>query len=978
MDRCYHFESCHDEVSRVVKNRVSIFLLLLLLAAFALRNVSADSNPPGAGKGKARDKTVYEAMHLLKNECFTCHNEEKKKGGLVLTARERLLEGGDSGPAVVLDKPDSSRLLEVLAAGADPHMPPKKQLTAAQVKLIRDWIKSDVPYDAHVLAEEEPITPVALTQLPAGYQPVMALALSSDGQKLAAGHGGTLAIYNASPTNFPLLAQMSAHRDAIQAIAWSGDGQQLASAGFRHVVLWNAATLQPLREWTNGLAGRITGLRFAKDNQQLVLADGVAGRSGHVRLLDLNSGKITASWRAHEDAIYALDLSRDGRRLATAGGDKWIKIWDLARQKEIARLEGHTAQVLAVAFNTNATQVVSGGADKQLKVWDIETRERIITLGKQDHAITSVSWPGDGQTIYASADDGTLLSYRNLKVHSGEQSSRGGEEKQLGEVKESLLCLTVAPDAKTVFTGSHDGGIQVWNSQGKQLALLNAPQSVPKPNLSPLAVTNHDFQADSPSWLERIFGRSPRSRADTNVAPNRTVKARILSLVAEPKSLRLTADAPRHHLLISAVTADGFEIDVTDQAKFSASRKAPFRVDDSGLVTALRPGDGIVTAKVSGQRVEIAVRIEAASALAGSAESADPPGALVLPPVSFVRDVLPVLSKAGCNAGACHAKAEGQNGFKLSVFSYDPKSDHAEIVKDARGRRVFPAAPEESLIIQKPTTRLPHEGGLRFKPGSETHRILLRWLRQGMPYQLPDEPSLAQLVVFPKERRYLKGTSQRLIVQAVYADGSVRDVTALASFDSNDKEIATVNEHGRVTIGNLTGQGVIVARYMGFVADAHIIVPADRILPEAQYAALPRHNFIDDLAYAQFQRLGLFPSELCTDAEFLRRAKLDATGVLPTPEEVRAFLADPAKDKRQAFIARLLEHPAYADYWANKWADLLRPNPDRVGVKSVFILDQWLRESFRQNKPYNEFVREILLVEGSNHREGPAVVYRDR
>src|SRR5205814_6290008 len=168
---------------------------------------------------------------------------------------------------------------------------------------------------------------------------------------------------------------------------------------------------------------------------------------------------------------------------------------------------------------------------------------------------------------------------------------------------------------------------------------------------------------------------------------------------------------------------------------------------------------------------------------------------------------------------------------------------------------------------KKPTTAIPHEGGLRFERGSETHQLLVRWLREGMAYSVTNEPALQRLVVFPKERRCRKGATQHLLVQAHYSDGSVREVTRLAAFDSNDREIATVDEHGMVTIGALTGQGVVVARYAGLVADAHILVPADRLLPGAQYAALPKNNFIDELAYAQFQRLGLLPSELCTDTE---------------------------------------------------------------------------------------------------------------
>ncbi|HKQ40694.1 MAG TPA: DUF1549 and DUF1553 domain-containing protein, partial [Verrucomicrobiae bacterium] len=227
-------------------------------------------------------------------------------------------------------------------------------------------------------------------------------------------------------------------------------------------------------------------------------------------------------------------------------------------------------------------------------------------------------------------------------------------------------------------------------------------------------------------------------------------------------------------------------------------------------------------------------------------------------------------------------------------------------------------------------------------------------------------------------RRYHKDARQPLLVRARYSDGSVRDVTRLASFDSNDKELAKVDDTGVVTVGSLSGQAVVVARYMGFVADSHVIVPSERVLPPSHFARLPRNNFIDDLAYKHFQSLGLFPSQLCSDADFLRRAELDAVGRLPSADEVREFLADASPEKRRAAIDRVLDDSAYADYWANKWADLLRPNPDRVGVKSIFVLDEWLRASFRENKPYDQFVREILVAEGSNHRDGPAVVYRDR
>jgi hypothetical protein len=535
----------------------------------------------------------------------------------------------------------------------------------------------------------------------------------------------------------------------------------------------------------------------------------------------------------------------------------------------------------------------------------------------------------------------------------------------------------VTPDGKKVFAGTHDGTVNLRSDEGKLLAKL-----LPSSN-AVVATAPVQFD-DRSSRRKEAWTKSPETiRADSR----RLLRVgSVTSLSIEPGEIHLSADAPRHGVLVTAQTEAGFPVDVTSEARLSAGRSAPFEITAAGELRAKRPGEGTLTVRFKGRRADIPVKVHGRPA-------AEPTSALRPPPVSFARDVLPALAKAGCSAGACHAKPEGQNGFKLSVFSYDPKSDYNEIVKEDRGRRIFPAAPDESLFLKKPTGAMSHEGGVRFERGSDPHQMLVRWMREGMPYSLTNEPALERIVAFPKERRYQRGATQHLLVQAHYSDGSIRDVTRLAEFDSNDKEIAAVDEHGALTVGNLAGQGVIVARYLGLVADSQILVPADRLLPEAQYTVLPRNNFIDELAYAHFQQLGLFPSEPCTDAEFLRRAKLDAIGLLPTPEEVREFLGagsdSPNVDlprpatqergvRRRALIARLLDDPAYADYWANKWADLLRPNPDRVGVKSVFIFDQWLRERFRQNMPYDQFVSDILLAEGSNHRDGPAVIYRDR
>jgi len=346
--------------------------------------------------------------------------------------------------------------------------------------------------------------------------------------------------------------------------------------------------------------------------------------------------------------------------------------------------------------------------------------------------------------------------------------------------------------------------------------------------------------------------------------------------------------------------------------------------------------------------------------------------------LSFTHDVMPHLTKAGCSAGSCHAKPEGQSNFKLSVFGYDSRNDYHEIVEDNRGRRVFPAAPEQSLLLLKATGAVPHEGGARITKDSEAYKVVLAWMNQGMPFTPEESIQLTGVALEPREKLYKKGSTQALKVTATYSDGSQRDVTRLAEYLTQDKEMATVDDHGLVTAGTLTGEGVIVVRYMGMVDVARVTVPADKVLGEDVYARLPVRNDIDKHVYARLQKLGIQPSEECSDAEFLRRSSLDAVGVLPSPELTRAFLASQAPDKREKLIDQLLDHPNYADHWAIKWGDLIRPNPSRVGVKPVLLMDRWLRDSFRVNKPYDQMVRELLTASGSTHENGPVAMWRDK
>jgi hypothetical protein len=349
--------------------------------------------------------------------------------------------------------------------------------------------------------------------------------------------------------------------------------------------------------------------------------------------------------------------------------------------------------------------------------------------------------------------------------------------------------------------------------------------------------------------------------------------------------------------------------------------------------------------------------------------------------VSFENDVLPVLTRAGCMAGACHAKSDGQNGFQLSIFSYDPDSDYREIVYDARGRRIFPSSPDHSLLLLKATNQVPHEGEKRFEKDSEFYRVLRQWIAEGAPRSIPDEPDPVKITLEPSALKFDKGQSQNLKVLCHYSDGSKRDVTHLCEYTSNDAAFASVDHDGKITAGSVPGENSVIVRYVDQVAAARIVIPPDSLLPPERYSKLPKNNRIDELAYTRFQELGLYPSEPCRDNEFLRRSTLDVLGRLPTVDEAKTFLKDTAPDKRSKWIDFLLSPGNrfdYGDYWATKWSDLLRPNTQRVGVKPVFLLDHWIREQFRENRRWDEFVTELLSASGSTHQYGPVAIIRDK
>ncbi|MAI73705.1 MAG: S-layer protein [Rhodopirellula sp.] len=346
--------------------------------------------------------------------------------------------------------------------------------------------------------------------------------------------------------------------------------------------------------------------------------------------------------------------------------------------------------------------------------------------------------------------------------------------------------------------------------------------------------------------------------------------------------------------------------------------------------------------------------------------------------VSFELDVLPVLTAYGCNMGACHGKQRGQNGFQLSLLGFDPDFDFAALTRDARGRRLFLAAPQQSLLLQKSVALLPHGGGKRFDIGSDAYDVLLAWINQGAAREIKDEPKLDRVVLGRSDFSLLPEEQQELQVVAHYSDGSSRDVTKLATYLSNEAAVVAVSKHGQLTAGALPGETAIMARYMNHICVANVAIPRTVSISASVYEALPRNNFIDEQVYAKLQRLGIRPSEVVSDEIFLRRVHVDLIGRFPSANEARVFLESQDPEKRSKLVDALLERPEYVDHWSGYWADLLRPNPYRVGIKAVLNYDNWIRDQFRENVSYDRFVSRLVTAKGSTWQNGAATLYRDR
>lgn len=430
-------------------------------------------------------------------------------------------------------------------------------------------------------------------------------------------------------------------------------------------------------------------------------------------------------------------------------------------------------------------------------------------------------------------------------------------------------------------------------------------------------------------------------------------------LTVYPPSIVLDNSRAEQRVIVLGEFANGTKADLTREAKYEIRnpKSETATVDAIGVVRPVADGTATLAITVRGATASVPVTI--------ARQAADAP-------VNFATEIEPILTKAGCNSGNCHGAQHGRGGFRLSLFAFDPAFDHDQIVRSNEGRRIVLSDPERSILLAKPALVMEHGGGWKLKLNSREYATVRRWLEDGAPEPPAKETTVTTIEVFPAARSMVANELQQLAVTATWSDGRREDVTPLAQYDSLNDAVATVSPVGLLT-AKAAGETHVMIRFMGQATVARATLPFATL---KDYPKLAANNFIDEKLIAKWRDLGIVPSPLASDEEFLRRLYLDAIGTLPKPDEVRKFLADKDAKKREKAIEAVLNRPEFLDWWALKWGDLLRINRQALDEKGMWSFHNWVRASVRDNKPADEFARDILTAEGSTYTDGPSNFYR--
>ncbi|MBN73483.1 MAG: cell surface protein [Gimesia sp.] len=436
---------------------------------------------------------------------------------------------------------------------------------------------------------------------------------------------------------------------------------------------------------------------------------------------------------------------------------------------------------------------------------------------------------------------------------------------------------------------------------------------------------------------------------------------KMVQLNVYPQDIQLTTSRDRQSVIGQAVYDNGLTEDVTTKLQFKPAQEGIVRIENNMIYPA---GDGEtdVVASFGGASVKLHSKVTKAK------EDR---------PISFTLDVMPTFMRAGCNTGSCHGAARGKDGFRLSLFGFDPKGDYHRLTRELSGRRINLSMPQESLLLEKAIGAVPHTGGKLYEKDSEYYNASLRWLQAGAPYDAGAIPTVDKVEIYPKGGVMDgKGTTQQVSVLAYYSDGTTRDVTTLSAFSSNNDNSATITKDGKITASN-RGEAFIMARFDTHTVGSHFVV-----LPKGldfEWPNISEYNYVDTLIHNKLKKLRVIPSEVCSDAEFLRRASLDICGVMPTIEEFNTFVADKDPKKREKLVDQLLNRKEFVEMWVMKWSELLqiRTVNNRISYKSALLYYNWLQERIASNVPLDKMVQELLGSTGGTFANAATNYYEN-
>jgi WD40 repeat protein/mono/diheme cytochrome c family protein len=958
---------------------IRVAALTLLAAALTAR-----ADDPGAAKPDDAPVSFDKQIRpIFQAQCQGCHQPAKAGGAYVMTAFERLLQGGESEvEAVIPGKPEESYLIDQITPDDSGHaaMPKDKPaLSDKERALIARWItegaKDDTP--ANAVARFDAEHPPVYTRPPV----IGALEYSPDGSLLAVAGFHEVLLWKADGSE--LVARLVGLSERVESLAFSPDGTKLAVTGGRpgrvgEVQVWDVAARKLLLS-VPVTYDTVYGASWSPDGSKI--AFGCADNS--LRAIDAATGEQVLFMGSSNDWTLDTVWSSDGSHLISVGRDMTAKLTEVATQRFVDNITSITPGALkgglsGVARHPTRDEVVLGGSDGVPRVYRAFRQvQRVIgddsnlirELPAMDGRIFGVAVSADGTRIAAASsldgagavniygyefdtalpDDIKAIMAKVADTRSAEERAKlhkyhtEGVRLVANTPVQGAGVYTVAfrPDGKVVAAAGADGVVRFLDAETGAVAgqFRPAPESA---------------EAEVVASLDRPELPRPEDSVETETLP---AGAEITKLDVIPAAIELNGKYSYAQVLVTATLATGDAIDVTRLVEPSLEGDAA-AISPTGLVTPKADGESRLTLRLAGHAVEVPVRVAGANGPIS---------------VDYVRDVTPILSKLGCNAGTCHGSAQGKNGFKLSLRGYDPIFDVRALTDDHAARRINLASPDDSLMLQKPTGGVPHVGGALFRPGEPYYEVIRAWIADGARLDA-EAARVAKIEVVPRDPIVQAiGARQQVRVVATYSDGSTRDVTREAFLESGNTEVATANKSGLMTAVR-RGEAPVLARYEGAYAATTLTVMGDRT--GFAWEDPPTWGRVDELVAAKWKRMKIAPSELCDDAEFIRRAYLDLTGLPPSAEAVRAFLADTTETqaKRAALVEQLIGSKEFVEYWTNKWADLLQVNRKFLGVEGAVAFRAWIRAQVEANVPYDQFVRSILTAKGSN-RENPAASY---